>query len=121
VRAALRQVPGATIWSIEAPEVLVLADRTNPTRYQMFSAGLRDHVDDVWPGGMDGFVAWNLARHPDYVVIDAAQVANGDWRPILKDQYVQVARDPRAVWFARRSLGPRIIHALQSSPEGVRQ
>jgi hypothetical protein len=119
VRSALAQVPDATIWSIEAPEVLVLADRTNPTQYQMFSGGLRDHVDAVWPGGMDGFVAWNLARHPDFIVVGNFELGYGHWASRIGDGYAVVARDPQAVWFARTSLGPQVIDALRAGPDGA--
>jgi hypothetical protein len=119
VQSALRQVPDATMWSIEAPQTLLLAERTNPTRYQMFTGGLADHVDAVWPGGLDGFVTWNLARRPDYITVGKEQLRSGHWRPRIGDEYVVVARDPQAVWFARRSLGPRILAALRRGPDGV--
>lgn len=48
----------ATLLVAGAPEVSVLADKTNPTRFQRFSHGLWPYLDDVWPGGQEGYYEW---------------------------------------------------------------
>lgn len=112
-RTVLAHVPGARIWSIDAPQYLVLAERTNPTRYQLLSEGLQYHVDDTWPGGMDAFVTWNLAQQPELLVVNGLELREGHWRDRVQPEYVRVGRAPGVFWFARSSLGTRVIHAIQ--------
>jgi hypothetical protein len=114
-------VPDASIWSVEAPEYLFLVDRTNPTRYQVFSAGLQDYVDDTWPGGKPAFVAWNLARQPDLIVVNRHRLADQAWRSWIGPGYVPVASSPGAEWFARRSLGPAVLKAIRAGDAQVHQ
>jgi hypothetical protein len=119
-RAVLHQVPDPTIWSIEAPQALVLAGRANPTRYQMVSGGLQNHVQDVWPGGLDGFVRWNLARRPKLIAVGRYELRHGDWAARIGPDYTVVARAPGVVWFARRSLGSHVIAAIRSAEKDLR-
>jgi hypothetical protein len=115
VRAVLQNVPDATIWSIEAPEVLVLARRTNPTRHQLFSEGLQHNLGDTWPGGIKGFVAWNLKRRPDLIVVGRDELRDREWKDRIGPAYVVVARAPGSVWFARRSLGADVIASIRET------
>jgi hypothetical protein len=117
----LSHVPNARVWSIEAPEYLVLADRTNPTRYQMFSAGLDDYVDRTWPGGTDAFVAWNLARDPDVIVVNPPRLQDQPWRARIGPGYVKVASVPGGAWFVRRSVGPAVIAAIRAGDARVHE
>ena len=61
----------ATVVSVEAPQVLVLTGRTNPTQHQMFRAGLEEFVDDTWPGGLAGYADTIRADAPTVVVVGA--------------------------------------------------
>ncbi len=112
-QAVLAHVPDARIWSIESPQSLVLAQRENPTRYQLFAQGLRRDVDASWPGGMQGFVAWNLARQPDLVAVNGEELRVGHWRSRIEPDYVPVAHGRGSYWFARRSLGPAVIAGIR--------
>ena len=120
-REVVSHVPDGPVWSIESPEYLFLADRTNPTRYQVFSSGLQDYVDDTWPGGTKAFVAWNLARRPDLVLVNQHRLADQPWRQWIGADYAQVATSPGAVWFARRSLGSRVLDAIRAGDAQVHQ
>ncbi len=115
-KALLARVPNARIWSIDAPQYLVLAKRANPTRYQLFSGGLGAEIDDTWPGGLDAFVAWNRARQPDLVAVNGLELAVGHWTSRLRPDYVRVGYSPGAFWFARASLGPQVLRALRAEP-----
>ena len=46
--------PDATIVSIGAPQPLMLTQRRNPFRHQMFLTGLDEYVDDTYPAGSRG-------------------------------------------------------------------
>ena len=116
VAALAARVPNARIWSVDAPQYLVLAKQANPTRYQLFSGGLGAEIDDTWPGGLDAFVAWNRARQPDLVAVNGLELAVGHWTSRLRPDYVRVGYSPGAFWFARTSLGPQVLRALRAEP-----
>jgi hypothetical protein len=112
-------LPHARVWSIESPQYLVLGGLTNPTRYQVFSDGLQDYVDDTWPGGIDAFAHWNLARRPDLIVVNRHRLQDQAWRDRIGPDYVPVATSPGAVWFVRRSVGPDVIAAIRAGDARV--
>ena len=114
VDAVLAQLPtGTTITSIEAPQPLVLTKRTNPTRYQMFRAGLQDYMEDTWPGGLDGFKRDLVDRNPDLITVGAT--VSRDWRASIEPNYVYVGSAPGWDWYARASLGPTKIASLRTA------
>ncbi len=120
-REVVSHLPNSRVWSIESPQYLLLAGRSNPTRYQVFSAGLQDYVDDTWPGGIDAFTAWNLARHPDLIVVNQHRLLDQPWRARMGPDYVRVATAPGADWFVRRSVGPAVIAAIRQGDARVHQ
>jgi hypothetical protein len=97
----------------------VLAKRANPTRYQLFAQGLRRDVDASWPGGIRGFVAWNLAQQPDLIALNGEEMRVGHWRSRIEPDYVLVAHGRGSYWFARRSLGPEVLAAIRQDSRGV--
>jgi hypothetical protein len=112
VDAVLGQLPkSATITSIEAPQPLVLAGRTNPTRYQMFRGGLQDYMEDTWPGGLTGFKQDLVGQRPDLIAV--GETVSHRWRASIEPEYVYVGSAPFWGWYARASLGPEKIAALR--------
>ena len=104
VAAVLGELPSsATIISVEAPQPLVLTGRKNPTRHQMFRAGLQDYVEDIWPGGVDGYRRSIVARHPTLVAM--GQTVSEKWRKSIQPEYVYIGRGPDWYWYAAASLG----------------
>jgi 4-amino-4-deoxy-L-arabinose transferase-like glycosyltransferase len=114
VTAVLAQAPaGATITSVEAPQALVLTRRTNPTRHQMFSAGLQNYIEDVWPGGLDGFRRGIVEDQPDLIVF--GDPVSDRWRAAIEPEYVYVGKAPDWFWYARASLGEDRLSALRKA------
>ncbi|MDX6323652.1 MAG: hypothetical protein QOK15_6 [Nocardioidaceae bacterium] len=112
VTAVLAQVPAnATVLSIEAPQALVLTDRRNPSRYQMFTGGMENYVDDQWPGGLDGYARWILRTRPDLVTIGPNQY--DVWGSALGSGYTWVGCAPEWRWYASRTLSPQVLAALR--------
>lgn len=104
VDTVLKQFPpGATITSIQAPQPLVLTGRTNPTRWQMFSAGLQIYLEDTWPGGRDAFRSALVDQHPD--LISVGDTVSKRWRREIAPDYVYVGSAPDWGWYAPASLG----------------
>jgi hypothetical protein len=63
----------ATMISFQAPEALVIAHRTNPSPYQMFSHDLQRYMDDTYkPGGFQGYLDWVQRYSPTYIVVQTA-------------------------------------------------
>ncbi|MCF6379261.1 glycosyltransferase family 39 protein [Nocardioides KLBMP 9356] len=114
--AVLAELPdGATITSVEGPQPLVLTDRTNPTRYQMFRSGLQDYMDDTWPGGLDGFKRDLVADGPD--LVSTGETVSLTWRRALTPDYVFVGRAPQWEWYARADLGEETIARLREAAD----
>ncbi len=114
VDAVLAQLPkGATITSIEAPQPLVLTERTNPTRYQMFRGGLQDYMNDTWPGGLDAFKRDLVARKPDLIAV--GETVSHRWRASIEPDYDYVGSATGWDWYARASLGPAKTAALRKA------
>jgi hypothetical protein len=111
-RAVFDVLPSdATLTSVEAPIPLVLTDRTNPTKHQMFRSGLQDYVDDTWPGGLDGFARGLVDRRPTLVALGTTTYDY--WRDVISPSYVCVGRAPGWSWWADRDLAPDTITALR--------
>jgi 4-amino-4-deoxy-L-arabinose transferase-like glycosyltransferase len=116
-RAAVASVlsqapPGATILSVQAPEVLVLGHRRNPTPVQMFTNGFNHYVDDTWPGGLHGYASWVLQTRPDLIAVQ--NNFKGRWlTPILADGYRRVGKGPFFVWWASTELPKQVRQSMR--------
>ena len=108
----------ATVMSIGGPQPLVLTHRTNPTRHQMFLAGLDEYVDDTWPGGLDGLAEWIGDEEPTFVTVDHPTWYS--WlTPALDEEYVEVGTSPGDfTWYVHRSVGAETIEELKAIPSG---
>jgi hypothetical protein len=115
----LAQIPRARVWSIGAPQYLVLARRASPTRYQLLRMGLGRELRATWPGGMHGFVLWNRARHLDLVVVSDREMHRGYWRSILGRGFVRVGHSPGAFWFGRTTLGPDLLRSIRRHTRAI--
>ena len=118
VAAAFAVLPdGATVISIEAPQVLVLTGRTNPTQHQMFRLGLEEYVDDTWPGGLAGYAGYIRDEAPTVVTVGPG--ARYDWLLAgLGDDYTQVGSSHGWWWFARTDLGQETLDELAAAVRG---
>jgi Ca2+/Na+ antiporter len=107
VAKILKRDPDGSILSIQAPQVLVLAHRRNPTPVQMFVNGFDRYVDDTWPGGLQGYAAWVQRTSPDLVVMQR------DFRPAwlmptLLQDYRRVGKGPTFEWWARKDARAKV-------------
>lgn len=114
VQAVLRAAPaGATVLSVDAPMVLVLAGLDNPTPYQIFDPGMQGWLDHRYPGGEAGYRRHVNHLKPTFIVIGSA--FGGTWPyGLLHHHYWRVGRGPTWTWYVRRSVGPvemtRLLH-----------
>lgn len=87
-----------TMASFQAPTALVLTGTTNPTRYQMFDSGFQAYLDDTWPGGLPGYVAWIGRTAPTYIVVQAGFRPSWLITWLYRNHYENVS-GPRQVTF----------------------
>ena len=117
VTAVTDRLPaGYSIVSIEAPTPLVLAGKTNPTRYQTLSSGLSAYLDDTYPGGKAGFGRSITRSRP--TVIALGTLRPPPWiRQTLRSEYRNVGGAPGWTWFVRKSLGQEKLDEMSRANE----
>ena len=114
VAAVLGELPpSATVTSIEAPQPLVLARLTNPTRHQMFSGGLPLYVDDTWPGGLEAFRR-QLVEQPTTLIAIGDKMSR-TWGEGIAPDYQYIGEAPGWYWYARASLGESTLSSLRDA------
>ncbi|MBZ5740096.1 DolP-mannose mannosyltransferase [Nocardioides mangrovi] len=106
--------PDATVLSLDAPEVLALADRRNPSAYQLFDAGMRDYLDHTLPSGVTGYAADVAAERPTLIAAPATGLPS--WaRPELDPDYRYAGRGPDWSWWILRSAGRAEAQAVRGA------
>ena len=116
VLAAAR--PGATVLTVNAPEVLAIARRDNPTRYQLFDPPMQAFLDRSTRGGLKGYAAYIARTHPTLVAIPARLHAS--WlEPVLSADYVQAGHGPTWTWYVARAAGPAEAIAVRAANASV--
>lgn len=116
VEAMLAIAPDdASMLSVGAPQPLMLTQRRNPIRHQMFLTGLNQYVDDTYPGGLAGLVEVIEGFEPTFVMIDHPTWYN--WLgPTLESEYVAVATTVgNWTWYVHKSVGPDVIAELKAA------
>jgi hypothetical protein len=117
VIAVLGTQPGdATLVSLSAPQVLVLAGRDSPVPYQIMNKPQREYLGATYPGGMQGFLESLRRERPTFVVI--GQSFHSGWPyPWIHADYRRVGDGAGWTWYLNRSAGhdalirARIAHA----------
>ena len=105
-------MPGATLLSIDAPEVMALAQRENPTRFQVFNAGIDGYLQHARPHGLTGYAHW-VGRHRP-TLIARADVSTETWPDqMLARHYRYAGRGPSWSWFVSRSVGLEELCAVR--------
>jgi hypothetical protein len=112
VTTVMAELPDdASMLSINAPQPMVFAHKTNPTRYQTLSGGLGRYMNDTWPGGLEGYANWIDEQRPTVIAVGGSVPA---WlRGTLSDGYQRVGNGPGWVWFVDRSVGQKTLRALK--------
>ena len=123
VDAVLDNLPAdATFLSLEAPNVLALAGKTNPTRFQRLGHGLNEYMAQKFPSGLKGFGGWIDKENPTVIVL---RHPPRPWlRPALR-KYVLVGKTRTWFWYLNRSVGAEtmrnVIDDLRAMHQGVRR
>lgn len=119
VHAVLAAAPGASLLSIDAPEVMAISQRVNPTPYQIFNEGIDGYLQHTWPGGLPGLARWMAEQRPTLIVqgLDGQQT----WpRPMLARHYVVAGDGPGWRWYVSRAAGPEVLDAVREANRATR-
>jgi hypothetical protein len=55
----------ATVMTVEVPQPLALTSHRSISRYLLYTAGINRWIDDHYPGGLAGYVAWVRKQEAD--------------------------------------------------------
>jgi hypothetical protein len=76
------------LYALGNPALLVLTDRTNPSRFILLSAGVDRWVVEHTPGGLDGWLQRIEATEADMIQIDA-WITTSDYRDRIRRQLLR--------------------------------
>jgi hypothetical protein len=100
------QPSSATVLSVDAPQVLALADRTNPSSYQLFDPAMQTYLDAHLVGGLVGYGAELRRLHPTFVVV--CRTYHRPWlSSMLEQDYRSAGHASNWTWYISRSAGER--------------
>jgi 4-amino-4-deoxy-L-arabinose transferase-like glycosyltransferase len=110
----------ATMLSLQAPEVLVMTHRVNPSPYQMLDSGFSQYVDDTYPGGLAGYVAWIERTAPTYIVMQAG--FRPPWLlPWLEEHYAKVGGARQFNFWVSRSVSQDVRQEIRHANNAAMQ
>jgi hypothetical protein len=113
-------VDEAAILSVEAPQPLVLSGQRNASDFQMFGPGLVNYVDDVWPGGIEGYGRWIAEQGPMVIAVGRRSIPK--WLvPTLEADYRSVGHAPGWTWFVTTDLGSDRIQDIRQALRAIAQ
>ncbi|HEX5860525.1 MAG TPA: glycosyltransferase family 39 protein [Nocardioides sp.] len=118
----LRVQPDATIFSVNAPQPLVLSGQRQGTRFHAFGNGMGAYLADTFPGGLRGYAGWIEQNRPTLIAVGKKRwglrnpTAISDvpsWlAPGLRRSYQEVGDAIGWTWYARRDLGADKLREL---------
>lgn len=110
---------GANIFSVEAPQPLVLTHQRNLSRLQLFGNGLEDYLQDTWPGGQAGYSQWIVEQHPTVIAVGTESDVP-PWLPPALDQgdYRDVGGTHGWRWWVSSDVGKPTLDRLRTALHG---
>ena len=109
----MQVLPDARVFSVRAPQSLVLTHQRQGSRFHLFAHGMTRYINDTYPGGIRGYGRW-VARHAPTVI--ALHDAAPRWlEPTTQSSYVEVGEAPGWTWFVRRDVGADALRDLDEA------
>jgi hypothetical protein len=112
------QAPDAVVVSINAPQVLALAERSTPTRFQYFSDSVERYLGGTYPGGMRGFIRSLQRQRPTIVALGSTFRGLWPYGWLTRD-YVRIGAGIGVSWYIARAAGPDAIAAARAAHLGA--
>ena len=114
VHAVLATQPHrALVLSIDAPEVLALSQRDNPTMLQLFSPNQNNFLEHRLSGGLAGYAAGVRAMQPTFVVVGGGPHRITWADPMLAEDYWIVGRGTLWTWYLNKDAGKKALRAAR--------
>jgi hypothetical protein len=116
----MQVLPDAQILSVRAPQSLVLTHQRQGSRFQLFSHGMYQYLNDSFPGGIRGYRGWVAQEEPTVIALFGEM----PWwlGPEIQRNYKRVGAAPGWIWFARRDVGAEALRDLDAAlPARTRQ
>lgn len=111
----MQVLPDARIFSVRAPQPLILTQQRQGSRFQLFAHGMTRYLNDTFPGGLRGYRLW-VAQHAPTVI--ALRDSAPRWlAPTLGSSYVKVGKAPGWAWYVRRDVGAQALRDLDEALE----
>ncbi|MPZ53282.1 MAG: hypothetical protein GEU79_11220 [Acidimicrobiia bacterium] len=118
VAAVVRILPDdAQILSVQAPLPLVLSQKQNSNRYQLYANGLVAYLDDTWPGGRVGYARSIVGREPTVIAVDRPD--NSRWITRHMHDYRMVGESTGWVWYLHKDVGAETLTAVRTVLQGA--
>lgn len=115
VTAVLAAAPsGATLLSINAPEVLAISGRTNLSHYQVFDGAINAYLKHRWPGGLMGYSHYVGHLHPTLIAVASGYTTAWPQHLLLR-HYRWVGHGASWTWYLRRSAGLPALAAVRAA------
>jgi hypothetical protein len=124
----LRVMPDATLFSVNAPQPLVLSGQRQGTRFHAFGNGMAGYIAKTFPGGLRGYARWIEQNRPTIIALGkkrwglrspAAVNDVPSWlAPGLKRSYQKVGGALGWTWYADRDLGADQLRELSEAIRG---
>jgi hypothetical protein len=114
------QSPDAVVVSLNAPAVLAIAERSNPSPYQYFSSSVQHYLDGTYPGGMEGFIADLQRDRPTIVAVGTTLRGLWPYGWLTRD-YVRIGSGVGVSWYVARAAGPAAIERAELAHAQVMQ
>jgi hypothetical protein len=108
------QPPEAQVLSIDAPQVLALSGRDNPSSLQIFTPSQDAFLQHRLAGGLRRYAARVRALQPTFVVVGGSY--RGNWADaMLAQDYWRVGHGTSWTWYLNRSAGPDALLAARQA------
>ena len=110
--------PHALVLGLDAPQVLAISGRQNPTAYPHLSSTVQRYLDAQYPGGLQGFSADLRRVHPTVVALGSSHPPAwlSAW---LTSDYVHIGGAVGTVWYIARSVGHATIRRAREAHHQV--
>ncbi len=110
--------PGSRVLSINASEVLAIAQRDNPTGYQIFDAATDRYLRHTSTGGVTGYARYISRTRPTLIAVDRDDASR--WPiAVLDHGYRRAGTFSSWAWYVSRNAGHPTWEAVRAANRSV--
>jgi hypothetical protein len=106
------QSPDAVVVSLNAPQVLAISGRDNPSPYQYFSSSVVRYLEATYPGGFRSLITGLERDRPTIVAVGTTLHGLWPYGWLTRD-YVLIGRGVGVSWYVARAAGAAAIDSAR--------